>query len=80
MKPGVKCDTTCEDWVMGADGCQEVPYHGKVMKRGDGNDDERILSERHKADDEDNAEKRRDDSVFGLFFALALGLLSVTVL
>ncbi|KAF1999867.1 hypothetical protein P154DRAFT_381308, partial [Amniculicola lignicola CBS 123094] len=24
VKPGVKCDTLCEDWALGADGCQEV--------------------------------------------------------
>lgn len=79
MKPGVKCDTLCEDLTIGADGCQEVPFHGKVMKRRDvnENDDKRTLSERHKADNEDGAEKRRYDSVFGPFFAFALALLFV---
>jgi len=30
VRPGIECDTLCEDWIQGAAGCQEVPLYGGV--------------------------------------------------
>ncbi|KAF2452354.1 hypothetical protein BDY21DRAFT_359506 [Lineolata rhizophorae] len=31
VRPGVKCDTLCEHWELGLNGCQEVPEYPQCM-------------------------------------------------
>lgn len=79
VKPGIECDVLCADWVIGAEGCHEVPFYGHLQRRGEWVQE--TMTARHDEDDKDEADERRmKSSYFPLMLALTLVLPFVILL
>ena len=73
VRPGIECNVLCDDWVIGAEGCQEVPFYGQLQKRAE--QGRELMIVRYNEDDKDKADKRwMESSYLPVVLALSLAL------